>query len=499
VVHQRVAALDISKTDATVCIRVPGKRKGTFTRTVTTWGATTNQILALRDHLIEAGVSLVVMEATGVYWKPFYFVLEDGLEVMLVNARHVKNVPGRKTDVSDAQWLAQLGAHGLVRGSFVPPEPIRQLRDLTRVRTRLTGERSREVQRLEKFLEDTGIKLSSVASDITGVSGRLMLQALIDSQGTADPAVMADLAKRRMRSKIPVLTEALNGHFTEHHAFMTRLFLDRIDGHTRDIELLSERIDELMTPFLPARDLLESIPGFSQVLAEIFIAETGGQMRQFPTAAHLASWAGVSPGSNESAGRVKSTKTRPGNRYLKGALGVAALSQARSKGTYFSAKFRHLAPTRGPMKAIVAVERAMLVAAWNMLQNSEFYRDPGADYYTRRDPARTKARGVTPRGGRTRHQPRWSPACGHLNFRVRNRIRLRNSRRRSLLPASTLCSSSITSIRTPTARSNLNVACSRLLDGEEKPLPAQSSTVPSAAHGTVLMTCSESTANSTCL
>src|SRR6478609_5243235 len=242
---------------------------------------------------------------------------------------------------------------------------------------------------ISKFRE-AGIKLSSVATDITGVSGRLMLQALIDSDGAADPAAMADLAKRRMRSKIPVLTEALNGRFTAHHAFMTQLFLDRIDGHTKDIAMLSERIDELMKPFLPARELLESIPGFSQIIAEIFIAETGGDMTQFRTPQQLASWAGVSPGSNESAGRVKSTKTRPGNRYLKGALGVAALNQAKSKKTYFSAKYRHLAPTRGPMKAIVAVEHAMLTAAWHMLQNSEFFRDPGADYYTRQDPAKTK-------------------------------------------------------------------------------------------------------------
>ena len=233
-----------------------------------------------------------------------------------------------------------------------------------------------------------------MATDITGVSGRLMLQALIDSNGTADPAVMADLAKRRMRSKIPVLTEALNGRFTAHHAFLTRLFLDRIDGHTRDIAALSERIDGLMTPFLPARELLQSIPGFSQIIAEIFIAETGADMTQFPTPERLASWAGVSPGSNESAGRVKSTKTRPGNRYLKGALGVAALNQAKSKNTYFSAKYRRLASTRGPMKAIVAIEHAMITAAWNMLTNAEFYRDPGADYYTRQDPAKTRARAV---------------------------------------------------------------------------------------------------------
>jgi transposase len=220
-----------------------------------------------------------------------------------------------------------------------------------------------------------------------------MLQALIDSNGTADPAVMADLAKRRMRSKIPILTEALNGRFTAHHAFMTKLFLDRIDVHTKDIETLSARIDELMKPFLPARELLESIPGFSQIIAEVFIAETGGDMTQFPTPAHLASWAGVSPGSNESAGRVKSTKTRPGNRYLKGALGTAALNQARTKNTYFSAKYRRLT-RRGPMKALVAVEHAMIIAAWHMLINREFYRDPGADYYTRHDPAKTRARAV---------------------------------------------------------------------------------------------------------
>ncbi|HEY4993917.1 MAG TPA: IS110 family transposase [Nakamurella sp.] len=394
VVHPRCAGIDVSKRDAKVCVRVQGGHGRKTSSTVTTWGAMTNQILALKDYLAEQRVTVAVMESTSDYWRPFYYVLEADFEVLLVNARDVKNVPGRKTDVSDAAWLADLGAHGLLRASFVPPEPIRQLRDLTRARTHITQERTREVQRLEKLLESAGVKLSSVATDITGVSGRLMLQALIDSQGTADPAAMADLAKRRMRSKIPELTEALNGRFTAHHAFLTRLFLDRIDVHTKDIAALSERIGELMKPFLPARDLLESIPGFSQIIAEIVIAETGGDMTQFPTPGQLASWAGVSPGSNESAGRVKSTKTRPGNRYLKGALGVAALNQARSNKTYFSARYRRLARTRGPMKAIVAVEHAMLTAAWNMLTNAEFYRDPGADYYTRHDPAKAKARAV---------------------------------------------------------------------------------------------------------
>jgi len=231
-----------------------------------------------------------------------------------------------------------------------------------------------------------------VATDITGVSGRLMLAALID--GCEDPAVIADLAKRRLRSKIPALTEALTGHFSAHHAFMARLFLNRIDAHTSDIERLSARIEEAMEPFRAARELLISIPGFSQIVAEVFIAETGADMSVFSTAGHLASWAGTAPGKNESAGRVKSTKTRPGNRYLKGALGTAALSAARSKNTYFSAKYKRIAAHRGPIKAVVAVEHAMLVAAFNMLTNGAFYHDPGADYFTRRVPAKAKARAI---------------------------------------------------------------------------------------------------------
>jgi len=392
VVHPRCAGIDISKRDAKVCVRVQGVGTRRTASTVTTWGAVTNQILALREHLLEQKITCVVMEATSDYWRPFYYLLEEHFEVMLVNARDVKNVPGRKSDVSDAAWLADLGAHGLVRASFVPPEPIRVLRDLTRARTVITQERTREIHRLEKLLEDAGIKLSSVATDITGVSGRLMLAALID--GRDDPAVIADLAKRRLRSKIPALTEALNGHFSAHHAFMARLFLDRIDAHTADIERLSTRIDEAMEPFQAARELLCSLPGISTTIAEVFVAETGAEMSEFPTAGHLASWAGTAPGNNESAGRVKSTKTRPGNRYLKGALGIAALAASRSKGTYFSAKYKRIAARRGPMKALVAIEHAMLVAAWNMLRNGEFYRDPGADYFTRRVPAKTKARAI---------------------------------------------------------------------------------------------------------
>ena len=393
VIHPRCAGIDISKKDAKVCVRVQGRGPRSTASTVTTWGAMTGQILDLKEHLIKERVSLVVMEATGDYWRPFYYLLEDeDLNVVLVNARDARNVPGRKTDVSDAAWLADLGAHGLVRASFVPPPPIRELRDLTRARTIITRERTREIQRLEKLLEDACIKLSSVASDITGVSGRLMLQALIEGQ--RDAGVLADLAHGRMRSKIPELTNALTGRFGSHHRYMAELYLHRIDAHTADIEGLSARIEEAIAPFRLARELLISIPGFSTTVAEVFIAETGADMSVFPTAGHLASWAGTSPGSNESAGRVKSTKTRPGNRYLKGALGIAALSASRSKNTYFSAKYSRLAARRGPSKALVAVEHAMLTAAWHMLTTGELYKDPGADYFTRQAPAKTKARAI---------------------------------------------------------------------------------------------------------
>jgi len=392
-VHPRCAGLDVSKRDAKVCVRIAGAGRAGATSTVTTWGSVTNQVLALREHLIGEQVTLVVMEATGDYWKPFYYLLEDaGFEVLLVNARHVKNLPGRKTDVSDAAWLAQLGAHGLVRGSFVPPEPVRQLRDLTRTRTTIVRERAREIQRLEKLLEDAGIKLSSVASDISGVSGRAMLEALI--AGQRDPATLAGLAKRRLRSKIPALTEALTGRFAEHHAFLARLHLDLIDQHTHAVDELTARIEVVIKPFQVVRDLIVTIPGISTGVADVIIAETGADMSRFPSDGHLASWAGTCPGSNESAGRIKSTKTRPGNPYLKGALGVAAMSAARSKDTYLAAKYRRIASRRGPVKAIVAVEHAILIAIWNMLTNGTLYTDAGGDFYTKLHPDKAKQRAL---------------------------------------------------------------------------------------------------------
>jgi transposase len=406
VIHPRCAGIDVSKKDAKVCVRVQGRGRKATSSTVTTWTSMTGSILALREHLIAERVTCVVIESTAAYWKPFYFLLDDALEVMLVNARAARNVPGRKTDVSDAAWLADLGAHGLIRASFVPPEPIRVLRDLTRARTTIAGARTKEIGRLETLLEDTGIKLSSVASQLTGVSVRAMLEALI--AGQHDPAVLADMARGRMRSKIGALTEALQGRFTDHHAFMVRLHLDRIDAHEADIARLDARIEEAIAPFQAIRELLVSIPGWSQIIANVFIAETGADMSVFPTAEHLASWAGVVPGSNESAGRVKSAKTRPGNCHLKAALGVAALSASRSTDTYFGARFRRIAgrrPTRPGTKksrrqsaagqtAVVALGHKMLTCAWHMLANGTFYQDPGPDYYTRHRPAHTKTKAI---------------------------------------------------------------------------------------------------------
>jgi transposase len=380
--------LDISKRDAKVCLRLPGHRAGTFTSTVTTWGATTGQILALRDVLEREHVTTVVMEATSDYWKPFFYLMEDTLPVILVNAKAARNIPGRKTDVSDAAWLAQLGAHGLLRPSFVPPEPIRELRDLTRARSIATRDRTREIQRLEKFLEGSGIKLSSVVSNLTGVSSRAMLEALIN--GERDPEVLAGLAKGTLRSKIPELVNALTGRFKPHHAFMARLHLDQIDAQSRIIDTLTRRIEEAMEPFRTAREFLATIPGVSLKVADVIIAETGADMSRFETPGRLASWTGVCPGSNESAGRIKSAHILPGNKYLKAALGTAALSASRSKDTYLAAKFRRISARRGPMKAIVAIEHSILTAAWHLLADGECYADPGTDHFTRLDPIKAK-------------------------------------------------------------------------------------------------------------
>jgi len=392
IVHERAVGMDISKRDAKVCVRVPGAIHGQFISTVTTWGATTNQILELRKFLERQHVSIVVMEATSDYWKPFFYLLEETLPVELINAKSARNIPGRKTDVNDATWLAHLAAYGLLRASFVPPPPIRELRDLTRARAIVVRDRTREIQRLEKFLESSGIKLSSVVTSLTGMSSRAMLDALV--AGERDSDVLAALARGKLKSKIPELVQALTGRFGEHHTFLTRMYLKQIDAHTAMVEDLTAKIEESMEPFRLTRELLVTIPGVSTLVADVIIAETGADMNVFPTAGHLASWAGVCPGSNESAGRIKSSKTLPGNKYLKAALGIAALSASHSKDTYLSVKYRRIAARRGPIKAVVALEHNILTAVWNMLANGECYADPGADHFTKLDPLKTKNRAV---------------------------------------------------------------------------------------------------------
>ena len=385
---ERVAAIDVAKASGELCTRVPhASIPGKRVTKVWSVAATTNAITALAEQLARERIERVVVESTSDYWRPFVYLLQArGLTVWLVNARDVKQVPGRpKTDKLDSVWLAKLNERGMLRPSFVPPAEIRRLRDYTRLRLDLTEERSRHAQRLEKLLEDALIKLSSVASDILGVSGRAMMTALI--AGERDPQVLAEMAKARMRPKIPQLVQALTGNFGEHHAFLCRLHLQRIDQLTAAIGELSARIEEQMRPFAHQLERLSTIPGVGQAVAEVIIAETGADMSRFPTAAHLASWAGVCPGQHESAGKRRSGKTRHGDRWLTGTLGTAAMAAARTKDTtYLGARYQRLARRLGKKKALVAVQHSILIAIWHMLANDVDYADLGGHYFARLDP-----------------------------------------------------------------------------------------------------------------
>ena len=378
---ERCAGLDVHKATVTACVRVPGPG-GTRTQQVHTFQTTSGELLALRDWLDAQAVTHVAMESTGVYWKPIYYTLEDRFTCLLVNTAHLKHVPGRKTDVQDAVWIAQVLEHGLLRGSFVPPPPIRELRDLTRYRKALIEDRAREVNRVHKILEDAGIKLATVATDIMGVSGRAMLEALM--HGATDPAILADLARGKLRAKLPALRQALAGRFRAHHGFLVTQLLAHIDYLDESIETLGHDIEWVLTPFAEMVTRLDTIPGIDRRTAEVLIAELGVDMTVFPTDRHVASWAGMCPGQHESAGKRQSGKTRKGNRWLRGALVQAALAAIRTRDCALASRYRRLVRHRGHKKAVFAVAHAQLVTAYHLLARQTTYQELGGNYYDQR-------------------------------------------------------------------------------------------------------------------
>jgi transposase len=386
----RVAALDIGKAELVCCVRVPHEGKpGRRRQEVRTFATTTRSLLELRDWLAGQGVSLCVMEATSTYWKPPFYLLEDEIECWVVNARDVKNVPGRpKTDRLDAVWLAKLAERGMLRPSFIPPPWQRELRDLCRYRRTLVQERTREKQRAEKLLEDTQIKLSSVISDIFGKSGRAMLEALI--AGQRDPAVLAELALGRMRGKKSVLQEALTGHFRDHHGYLLRMMCDRVDALTAQIEALTARIDEAIAPFAVQVAQLDEIPGVGKTGAQELIAEIGVDMARFPTAGHLVSWAKFAPRAKQSAGKNRPGSTGKGNPWIAGALGEAAMGAARTK-TFLGSRYHRLARRRGKQRSLVAVGNSILVITWHLLSEpGARFTDLGPGWHDRLTPLRRK-------------------------------------------------------------------------------------------------------------
>lgn len=406
VIYERCAGLDVHKKVVVAC-RIYTKANGQKEQEKRTFGTTTAELLQLLDWLQEWGCTHVALESTGEYWKPVYNILEGHMEVLLVNARHVKAVPGRKTDVLDAEWLADLLRHGLLRASFIPPREQRDLRDLTRQRSKLVGERAAVVNRLQKVLEGANIKLASVASDVTGVSARAMLGAIVEGQ--ADPATMAELARGRMRSKITELEQALTGRVRDHHRFLLRQHLVHIDFLDEQIEQfngeIAARIEQQAPPppappldesetdsrasveenrplsYAQAIDLLDTIPGVDRHLAEVIIAEVGTDMSRFPSADDLASWAGVAPGNNESAGKRHSGKTTPGNHALREGLVQGAHGATHTKNAYLKSKYHRIAARRGKKRAIVAVAHSILVSVYYILWRQEPYRELGGNYF----------------------------------------------------------------------------------------------------------------------
>lgn len=387
VVYERVAAIDVGKKIIAVAVRTPGEKAGKRRQQVRKYNTFHQTLTEMVSWLVSEGVTHVTMEATGVYWRPVFHALcaaEEPVEVLLVNARHVKNVPGRKSDALDAVWLAQLTECGLLRGSFIPPPAIAAIRELTRYRKKLIEQRTSELQRLGKVLEDSGIKIDSVASKLTTLSARAMVEALI--AGERDPAVLAALARGRMRSKIPELTLACTGRFGNQHALMCTLHLEHIDHLADMIARLNTRIDEASLPFVAQTELLVTIPGIGERAAQVIISEIGVDMTRFPTAAHLASWAGLCPGNNESAGKHRSGTTRKGNKELCAILTECAWAAARTD-TYLGAQFRRFHRRFGKTgggKAAIATAHTLIVIIWHVLAETTAYRELGADYFTRR-------------------------------------------------------------------------------------------------------------------
>lgn len=376
-IHRRCAGLDVHKENVVACARVAtGQRARVEVRTFPT---TTIGLLALADWLDSHGCTHAAMEATGVYWKPVWHVLEERLELLLANAAHVKNVPGRKTDVKDAEWLADLLAHGLVRGSFVPPAPIQVVRDLTRTRKQMTRELGRHVQRIHKVLEDANVKVTSVLTDLTGVTGRKILDAIVT--GETDPTALAKLRHPRCKHTEEEFVDALTGVVTAHHRFLIRMHLAQVDGIQACIDELEGELGRELEAFRDAEALLMTIPGVSETTARVLIAEIGVDMSRFPSVEHLRSWACLCPRNDESAGKRRSTRTRKGANWLKATLVQAAWSAVRTKDTYLRAQFTRLRARRGPKKAILAVAASMLTAAYYMLLRAEPYRDLGYDHF----------------------------------------------------------------------------------------------------------------------
>ena len=388
VIHRIIVGLDVHLAFVVACLRVQRGRK--VTREQRKFGTTVPELLQLLDWLVEVGCPLAVIESSGVYWKPVFNILEGSVEVSLVNAYHAKAVAGYKTDRLDAERLADLGAHGLLRSSFIPPAPIRELRELTRYRKSVVEERVSEINRAEKVLEAANIKLATVVSDILGVSGRAMMRALI--KGERNPVALAALAKGSLKGKTDELIPALTGRFVDGHGFLLARILDHIEYLEEQIDTISTEVTRLCEPFHEAIDLLTTIPGVGKVTAEAIVAEVGLDMSRFPSADHLASWAGVCPGNHETAGKRKSGRTRKGNRWLRGALAEAGWAASRAKGSAYQALFRRLAFARGKgkKKARVAVSHAMLIAVWHILKDMTPYRELTPSQRTGSDPEKVK-------------------------------------------------------------------------------------------------------------